>query len=185
MLWLTVLLITTVAVSTTARQMLSHAAGQSFLFLWLIKNAAALSVLILPMMLGAFDIKIPHRQTAVILSAGTGLILFGLANHLTQPAVLESVPSAERYVVQNIFVTWLAYLVLLLFAPRLKKWLHQFTIKQRRRTLLILTLAIWLLNLNHAVGVLGLAGGSSFLWFGYLFAMGDWLGSDQALLHSL
>lgn len=105
MLWLTVLLITTVAVSTTARQMLSHAAGQSFLFLWLIKNAAALSVLILPMMLGAFDIKIPHRQTAVILSAGTGLILFGLANHLTQPAVLESVPSDERYVVQNIFVT--------------------------------------------------------------------------------
>ncbi|MCQ5167735.1 hypothetical protein NE645_17435, partial [Roseburia hominis] len=87
------------------------------------------------------------------------------------------VPSAERYVVQNIFVTWLAYLVLLLFAPRLKKRLHQFTIKQRRRTLIILTLAIWLLNLNHAVGVLGLAGGSSFLWFGYLFAMGDWLGS--------
>ncbi|MBU8990855.1 hypothetical protein KTF61_15100, partial [Faecalibacterium prausnitzii] len=59
------------------------------------------------------------------------------------------------------------------------------TIKQRRRTLIILTLAIWLLNLNHAVGVLGLAGGSSFLWFGYLFAMGDWLGSDQALLQSL
>ncbi len=185
MLWLTVLLLITTAVSTTACQMLSHAAGQSFLFLWLIKNAAALSVLILPMMLGAFDIKIPHRQTAVILSAGTGLILFGLANHLTQPAVLESVPSAERYVVQNIFVTWLAYLALLLFSPWLKKRLHQFTIKQRRRTLIILTLAIWLLNLNHAVGVLGLAGGSSFLWFGYLFAMGDWLGSDQALLQSL
>ncbi|MFR0581191.1 LTA synthase family protein [Limosilactobacillus mucosae] len=185
MLWLTVLLIVTVAVCTTARQMLSHAAGQPFLFLWMIKNTAALSVVVLPMMLGAIELRISHRQTTAILLGTVGLILFGIANHLSQPAILESVPSAERYVVQNIFVTWLAYLALMLFDPWLKKWLHRFKLPWRRRFLIILTLTLWLLNLNHAAGVLGFAGGNSFLWFIYLFALGDWLNNDLPLQKSI
>lgn len=147
---------------------LSTTHGLTFALLWLIKNAGSLWVILFPILIG-------HNQSTT-LSYGQKATLTGLSlGLLLINQVLSSSPSAEHFVVANIFLAWLSNTLLIWFKTPLQTWLHQFSFKQRRCSLWgISGLLIGLMLVGHTTW-LGFSQGTSWLWFSFLFAWGDYL----------
>ena len=167
----------------TAGQVLTHLGGHplSFALWWLVKLAGASLTVVTPILLGYQTIS-RHRFKKTVGLVVISALGFLWAKYTTQPVVNATSPSPELYVGKNLFVAWLLAIALYLFGPQLKRWLHQWPIASRRRLLLGLTAAFFLIRLVNGFDLLGFHGGTSAFWYGYLFALGDWLAGDRAWL---
>lgn len=169
-------------VGTVGQTLTSMQAGWSFVGWWMLKTFAAGSVLLIPIMIGYQQHYHPKRQGILLLMWLIGLVTFTWAHYTTQPVVNASQRSPELYVVQQVFITWLLSTILIWAAPYLHHLFHRWSIQQRRRWLLIITGAFLILNFVNGYDAFGFHRGNSLIWFGYLFAIGDWLANDQRWL---
>lgn len=169
----------------TAGQLLTSLVGHhpAFGAWWLLKVAVSGLVIFVPMLLGCDQSSHHSRMGPVILLWIIGAVGFIWANFTTQPVLDLNQPSPEKYVVQQIFVSWLSATVLYLFADPLKSWLHRWNIVKRRHWILSIILAFFLIRFFNGYDVLGFHRGTSAIWFIFLFATGDWLANDQKWLH--
>lgn len=163
----------------TAAQTLTRLNGHPLLIAswWLLKVTSAAATVLVPMLLGSCQHFHRQRAGTTILIWTIGALAFGFARYTSQPAV-RGIPSPELFVVQNIFIAWLAGTLLYLFATPLQDFFHRWPIAFRRHFLLGGTLLFFLLRLVSAYDLFGFHGGTSLIWFLYLFALGDWLAND-------
>lgn len=175
------LLATICFVGTTGQVLTSMHPGWQFVSWWILKTFAASSVLMVPIMVGYQQVH-PHRYGRLLATWLLGLVTFAWAHYTTQPVVDTSQRSPELYVVQQVFITWLLSTALIWAAPYLHTLLHKWHVSQRRRWLLIITGAFLIINFINGYDAFGFHRGNSLIWFGYLFAIGDWLSNDQEWL---
>lgn len=176
------LLATICFVGTVGQTLTATQPGWQFVVWWMLKTLVAGSVLLVPIMIGYHQDDHPQRQGTLLLIWLIGLVTFTWAHYTTQPVVNVSQRSPELYVVQQVFITWLLSTVLIWAAPYLHQLLRRWSISQRRRWLLIITGAFLILNFINGYDAFGFHRGNSLIWFGYLFAIGDWLANDQQWL---
>lgn len=176
------LLATICFVGTVGQTLTATQPGWQFVVWWMLKTLVAGSVLLVPIMIGYHQDDHPQRQGTLLLIWLIGLVTFTWAHYTTQPVVNVSQRSPELYVVQQVFITWLLSTVLIWAAPYLHQLLRRWSISQRRRWLLIITGAFLILNFINGYDAFGFHQGNSLIWFGYLFAIGDWLANDQQWL---
>lgn len=164
----------------TAGQTLTRLSGHPLLAAgwWLLKIISAATAVLVPIMLGSYQGRSHRRMGTTILVWIIGALTFSVARYTSQP-LAQGAPSPELFVVQNIFVTWLAGTLLYLFAAPVQAFLHHWPVSFRRHFLLGSTLLFLLLRFIGGYDLLGFHSGTSLVWFLYLFALGDWLVNDR------
>ncbi|MCH3922813.1 LTA synthase family protein [Limosilactobacillus sp.] len=141
----------------------------------LLKVLGGTSAIIIPMLVGYYQGPI-HRRWPLALGYGlVGAVTFSLAHWLPSGG-----GTTERYLVQQIFITWLGTLLLWMAAPVLHRILHRWQAKQRRTVILALIGVFLVLEILGWQMLLGFAGGRSLVWLAFLFTIGDWLATDRA-----
>lgn len=180
--WLLAACLCAWALVTAAGQGLTQASPGSFSFVlnWLIKVLAASLAITVPLAFGANQEKQHDHGWQVVLIWLVGLITTLAAKYTTQPVSTSNVTTPELYVVQNIFITWMAASLLWLFHDQLLALLHHWPVKQRRWAILTILLVFCLSDWLFHYDLFGFNRGTSFIWFLFLFAIGDWLANDQA-----
>lgn len=151
-----------------------------FILWWILKTFISTIVLAVPIAIGANQQQQRfNRQIAVVVLWIIGAVTFTWAKFTTQPITTSAQPSPELYVVQQVFITWLISSGLYLFAHPLQKLCHRWPTATRRHWLIGFSLLFLLINLVSGYDAFGFHGGTSLIWFVYLFALGDWLANDR------
>lgn len=180
--------VTAIAILLTAGQVLTSLTKYSapFWALWFFKNLVALVVILTPMFTGAIRVHTKHRQAISAIALIIGGLIFAGGKNMPQPLSFNS-PNAspELYVVQNVFMAWFASILMFLFAPQIRNLLHQFPLPRRRQAMLIITAVFAIGKSFFHFDIFGFNVGTSFFWFIFLFALGDWLHDDRQWLRKL
>lgn len=180
--------VTAIAILLSAGQVLTSLTKYSapFWALWFFKNLVALTVLIVPIFTGAIHLKAKNRQAILMIALIIGGLIFAGGKNMPQPLSFSG-PNAspELYVVQNVFMAWFASLLMLLFAPQLRHLLHQFSLVRRRQAILLITAVFAISKSFFHFDIFGFNVATSFFWFIYLFAIGDWVHDDADWLKQL
>lgn len=169
-----------VFIGTTGQVLTSLHPGWYFVLWWILKTSVASSVLLVPLIIGYSQSTKKNWQSAIVILWLIGLLTFTWAHYTTQPVITTSQKSPELYVVQQVFITWLLSSLLLLFSDPLHQLLKRWSIIQRRHWLLIISGVFLIFNIINGYDPFGFHRGNSLIWFGYLFALGDWLANDRA-----
>lgn len=185
--WLLAACLCAWAIATAAEQGLTQAGTGTFSFLinWFIKVLAASVAITVPISLGANQESQHAHGWQVVLSWLVGLITTLAARYTTQPVSTSNLTMPELYVAQNIFITWIAASLLWLFHDQLLTLLHHWAVHQRRWAILTILLVFCLSNWLFHYDLFGFNRGTSFIWFLFLFAVGDWLANDRAVTQRL